>query len=280
MKPTIKTNLPKGPFLDKVSPLESCSPTENADLTNLRSTATTQPSGQHTKAAPVPHGSDVRLEHNDRHRISHQHGEQNSTDVKDKSRSRKEKKHQSKAQSYGREIEDLRELFSNLSTRVPSTPGPTPVPSSLPAKRKPKALPSIPEPRPLLDLLPAELKAVVLRSLDSFNDLYALTQASVAYYIVAQRNNIFTTTVLKDLDWRNISILPQDVSLPSAVTEIMFKIRVRGLPSAACDSDTLNWAFDKYYRQTRKGCTEIRLRSDECLALMSVVYVTEWEFKL
>ncbi|KAG7001939.1 hypothetical protein G7Y79_00030g064720 [Physcia stellaris] len=268
MKPGPKTNLPKGPFPEEVSSLESRSPTETVDLTNLRSAASTQPSSQ------------LHLEHNDGYRISNQHGEQKSTHVEDKLISQKEKEHQSKVQLLGPEIEELQNHFSKLSIRVPSNPRPTPVLNSLPAEPKPIGLPSIPKPRPLLDLLPAELKAVVLKSLDSFNDLYALTQASVAYYIVAQRYNIFTTTVLKDLDSRNISILPRDVSLPSAITELMFKMRVKGRPSAACDSDTLNWAFDRYYRQTRNGCTEIRLRSDECLALMSLIYVTIWEFNL
>ena len=280
MTPVLKTTLPKGPFLEEVFPLESRSTTETADRTNLRSAATTQPSSQQKKAASVSYRSAVNLEQENGHPTSNQHGEQESTHVEDKRISRKEKKYQSKAQFLGREIEELQKLFSKLSIRGPSNPRPTPVLNSLPAEPKQIGLPSIPKPPPLLDLLPAELKAAVLKSLDSFNDLYALTQASVAYYIVAQRYNLFTTTVLKDLDSRYISILPRDVSLPSAITELMFKMRVKGRPSAACDSDTLNWAFDKYYRQTRNGCTEIRLRSDECLALMSLIYVTIWKFKL
>ena len=129
-----------------------------------------------------------------------------------------------------------------------------------------------------LELMPNELKCAIMKSLDSFKGLHSLCVASKPYYLIARQQNLFTKTTIRELESRDIHILPRDVVVPKSCTYMYITARISGRASDSCDQSQLAAALKDYYFQSRDEIPLIRVW--ECYALLSLIDVVRWEFHL
>ena len=124
------------------------------------------------------------------------------------------------------------------------------------------------DPRWLFDQLPVELTTMILQHLP-FCDLLAITKAWLPFYIIAERNNLFTKAAIRNLESRGINILPHDVVVPTSILSYYIVVEVNGMYIAGRLPFPLSPNL-AHRRQVNALIlahgTEIQLRAKRCLA--------------
>ena len=121
--------------------------------------------------------------------------------------------------------------------------------------------------------LPNEIKSMILSALRNPEDLNLLTYASLSYHCVAVRYSHFTTSVLQELEDRNMSSILRDYNFPQSFSLLAITVK-----SKRTSSGELWIALNEYLRQYVKRQAPIRLSIQHCLALRDILEICKWCF--
>ena len=119
---------------------------------------------------------------------------------------------------------------------------------------------------------------MIINILCSFRDLRSLCITSKPYYLLAQRQNLFTKKTIEELKSRNVNILPRDVIVPKSCTHLDITARIIGSATTFCSENQLAAALKAFYIESWKVMPQLRVW--QCYTLLELIDVVQWDLYL